>query len=539
MTKYIFVTGGVCSGLGKGIAASSIGLLLKSAGYKIFMQKLDPYLNIDPGTMNPYQHGEVFVTSDGAETDLDLGHYERFIDEELSAISSVSTGKIYTEVLEKERGGDFLGKTIQIVPHITNAIKAKIKECDKSGADIVICEIGGTVGDIEAEPFLEAARQFHNDEGHNNVMFIHLVLIPYLKNLDELKTKPAQASVRELRKIGINADIILCRSDEKIGEEHLAKMALFGDIRPEAVIPAPTINSIYEVPLNFNKFNIVKLIKQILHLAPKKTDDKLLKNWESFVKKINSELPEINIALAGKYTELKDAYLSVVEACKSAAYYNNMRANLIWIDSEKIESGGKNFEKEWEKIKQARGIIVMGGFGKRGIEGKIMAARYARENNIPYLGLCLGMQIAAIEFARNVLGLKKANSIEFDEKTPDPVIYLMPDQRQIYKKGGTMRLGNFDCNLKSDSKSLAAYGKKSIKERHRHRYEFNSAYQKKFEEKGMIVAGMNPQSGLCEVLENSNHPWFVGVQFHPEFKSRPLTPHPLFRDFVKAVKNLN
>ena len=532
MAKYIFVTGGVCSGLGKGIAASSIGMLLKSSGYRVVIQKMDPYLNIDPGTMNPYQHGEVFVTHDGAETDLDLGHYERFIDEELSAISSVSTGQIYRDVLEKERGGDYLGKTIQIIPHITNAIKESIRKCaEDSDAEIMICEIGGTVGDIEGEPFLEAARQLHNEEGHQNVLFVHLVLLPYLKNSEELKTKPAQASVRELRRTGINAGIILCRADEPIEKNHLEKIALFCDVLIEAVIPAMTVKSIYEVPINFENYNITSQVAKRLNLPDKKSD---IARWRQFVEKINSDLPEIKIALIGKYTELKDAYLSVVEAVKAASCHNNLKVNLAWIDSDKMENDGKDAEDEWEKLKQASGVIVMGGFGKRGIEGKIIVAKYARENSIPYFGICLGMQIAAIEFARNVLGLKDAHSVEFNEQTKNPVIYFIAGQEQIKKKGGTMRLGDYECVMNKSSKSYLAYGSENVVERHRHRYEFNNEYEKSFEENGMMIAGKNPQSGLCEILENKNHPWFVGVQFHPEFKSRPLSPHPLFSDFVRA-----
>lgn len=534
-SKYIFITGGVCSGLGKGIAASSIGMLLKSAGYKVVIQKMDPYLNIDPGTMNPYQHGEVFVTHDGAETDLDLGHYERFIDEELSSISSVSTGQIYMNVLEKEREGDFLGKTIQIIPHITNTIKESIRRCAKtSGADFMICEIGGTVGDIEGEPFLEAARQLHNEEGHHEVMFIHLVLLPYLKNSGELKTKPAQASVKELRRSGINADIILCRADENIEKAHLEKIALFCDVPNEAVIPALTVNSIYEVPLNFERYDITSLITRHLNLDSKKPD---LKQWNSFVKKINSDLPLIDIALVGKYTELKDAYLSVAEAVKAAGFFNGLKTNLVWIDSDKLEASNEESKKEWNRLKSSKGVIVMGGFGKRGIEGKIAVARYARENDMPYFGICLGMQIAAIEFARNVLNKKDANSTEFDKETSNPVIFLIPDQKNIYKKGGTMRLGDYECTIDKKSKSYLAYRSGKIIERHRHRYEFNNAYEKDFEKNGMMIAGRNPESGLCEILENKNNYWFVGAQFHPEFKSRPLRPHPLFRDFIKACKN--
>ena len=534
MSKYIFVTGGVCSGLGKGIAGASIGMLLKAAGHRVVIQKLDPYLNVDPGTMNPYQHGEVFVTYDGAETDLDLGHYERFIDEEFTSLSSVSTGQIYKKVLEDEREGVFLGKTIQIIPHITNTIKSYIRNCaEKSKADIMICEIGGTVGDIEAEPYLEAARQMHNEEGHHNVMFVHLVLLPYLNSSGELKTKPAQGSVRELRRIGINADIILCRYDEAIREEHLEKIALFCDVRREAVIPAPTVDSIYQVPVNFHSFNITKQILEHLRLDYKEPE---IEEWRAFVEKVCNGLPSLKIALVGKYTELKDAYLSVVEAVKSAGYFNNVKTELIWIDSEKIEKGGDAEQSEMKKLKEAAGIVVMGGFGKRGIEGKITVAKYARENSVPYLGICLGMQIAAIEFARNVLGLEKSDSTEFNAETPDPVIYLMPGQRNIYKKGGTMRLGDYECGLRKDSKSFAAYGEEKITERHRHRYEFNNDYKERFEKAGMVVAGTNPDSGLCEILENINHPWFVGVQFHPEFKSRPLRPHPLFRDFIKSAR---
>ncbi len=535
MIKYIFITGGVLSGLGKGIAGASIGMLLKASGHKVVVQKLDPYLNIDPGTMNPYQHGEVFVTHDGAETDLDLGHYERFIDEEFSSLSSVSTGKIYQTVLDKEREGKFLGKTIQIIPHITNAIKESIRSCaETSGADIMICEIGGTVGDIEAEPYLEAARQLHNEDGHHSVMFIHLVFLPYMKNSGEVKTKPAQASVRELRRSGINADIILCRFDEHAEKEHLEKIALFCDVSVKAVIPAPTVNSIYEVPLNFYEYNITALISEHLRIEYKEPDITI---WKEFVRKINSDLPEISIGMVGKYTELKDAYLSVIEAVKAAGYANNVRTKLVWIDSEKIEADGEEGERQMENLKKVQGVVVMGGFGKRGVEGKIVVAKYARENNVPYLGLCLGMQIAAIEFARNVLMLSDANSTEFNKETKDPVIYLMEEQKEIYKKGGTMRLGDYACVLDKKSKSFTAYGQENIIERHRHRYEFNNLYKERFTEKGMQVAGTNPESGLCEILENTNHPWFIGTQFHPEFISRPTCPHPLFREFIVAASH--
>jgi len=532
-TKYIFITGGVCSGLGKGIAAASIGTLLKSAGLKVNIQKLDPYLNVDPGTMSPYQHGEVFVTKDGAETDLDLGHYERFIDIELTKFSSVSSGQIYKTVLDKEREGEYLGKTVQAVPHITDTIKNFIRKSAKgSKADISICEIGGTVGDIEGEPFLEAARQMHNEEGRGNVLFVHLVLLPYLETSKELKTKPAQASVRELRASGINPDIILCRADQKIGKEHLKKVALFGDVPENAVIPAPTVSSIYEVPLNFNKHKMTELICGLLESDKCKKPE--LSKWEKLVGLINSDLPEVNVALVGKYTELHDAYLSVMEAVKSAGYANKAKVNLLWVDSEKIEDKKKS-EKEYKTLEKADAVIIMGGFGNRGIEGKILTAKYARENKLPYLGICLGMQIAVIEFARNVLGIKDATSPEFSDKSKNYVIHLMEEQKKIFKKGGTMRLGNYDCVVKKDSKAYKAYKKENIQERHRHRFEFNPKYKKDMEKAGLKIVGTNPQSGLCEIVELEGHPWFVGVQFHPEFKSRPLRAQPLFRDLVKVA----
>ncbi len=532
MTKYIFITGGVCSGLGKGIAASSMGMLLKSAGFKVGILKLDPYFNIDPGTMSPYQHGEVFVTKDGAETDLDLGNYERFIDVELTALSSISSGKIYNDVLNKERRGDYLGGTIQVVPHITDTIKRFVRESAKKlKVDIMICEVGGTVGDIEGEPYLEAARQMHREEGSENILFVHLVLLPYLKASKELKTKPAQASIKELRRSGISPDIILCRADEKIKKEHLKKISLFGDVDEEAVIAAETVSTIYEVPLNFDKYNVTGLICKRLNSKCKKVN---LTNWKNLIKVINSDLKEVKIALVGKYVELEDAYFSVIEAVKSAGYANNVKVNIIWVDSEKLENKQKS-EKEWKKLKKAQGVIVMGGFGLRGIEGKITTAKYARENKIPYLGICLGMQIAVIEFARNVLNLKDANSLEFNKKTKQPVINLMEDQKGILKKGGTMRLGNYECELKKGSEVQKVYKKDKILERHRHRYEFNSKYKKEIEKAGLKIVGENPKTGLCEIVELNGHPWFVGVQFHPEFKSRPTKPHPLFDGLIKAV----
>jgi len=532
MAKYIFITGGVCSGLGKGIAASSIGMLLKSAGLRVGVQKLDPYFNVDPGTMSPYQHGEVFVTKDGAETDLDLGHYERFIDVELNSYSSISSGKIYNDVLEKERKGDYLGKTIQVVPHITDTIKKFIRESAEAlEAEVMICEVGGTVGDIEGEPYLEAARQMHREEGSDNVMFVHLVLLPYLGASKELKTKPAQASIKELRRSGINPDIILCRADHEIGENHLRKISLFGDVPEEAVIPAPTVSSIYEVPLNFERHKITEIICG--HMMAK-CERPNLTSWKTFIDKIHSDLKDVNIALVGKYVELEDAYLSVIEAVKSASYANNAKANIIWVDSEKLENE-ESHKEEFEKLKQADGIIVMGGFGNRGIEGKIMTAKYAREKKVPYLGICLGMQIAVIEFARNVLGFKEANSLEFDENTKDAVIHLMEEQKTVRKKGGTMRLGNYACDLKRGTKTQETYNEEHILERHRHRFEFNPKYKDKMEKAGLEVVGVNPESGLCEIVELKDHPWFVGSQFHPEFKSRPLRPHPLFYGLVKAA----
>jgi len=534
--KYIFITGGVFSGLGKGIAASSIGMLLKAAGYKVAMQKFDPYFNVDPGTMNPHQHGEVFVTKDGAETDLDIGHYERFVDEDFSSSASVSSGQIYRQVLEQEREGMFLGKTVQVIPHITNTIKEFIKrQAIKFEPDILITEIGGTIGDIEVEPYGEALRQIHREEGDKNVFFVHLVFLPFIKCSNEIKTKPAQNSVKELHQIGINANIILCRYEcpnQYLHKDHLEKLALFCDVSIEAVLPAPTVENIYEVPLNLQKYNITKLIAD--HFDLKNKNPNLLE-WNKLITKIKSDSPELLIALVGKYMGLQDAYLSVIEAVKSAGYFNNRNIKIVWIDSEILESNNEESKKEWEKLKTAAGIIVMGGFGGRGVEGKISVAQYARENTIPYFGICLGMQIAAIEFARHVLGLKDAHSVEFDEQTQNPVICLIKEQHQIHKKGGTMRLGNYECQLNRGSKSFQAYDQEKILERHRHRYEFNNLYKEQFEKAGMVVGGFNPESGLCEIMENSKHPWFIGVQFHPEFKSRPLKPHPLFREFIKKA----
>ncbi|MFA6308080.1 MAG: CTP synthase [Patescibacteria group bacterium] len=533
-TKYIFITGGVCSGLGKGIASASIGAILKSAGYSVFTSKLDPYLNIDPGTMSPYQHGEVFVTDDGTETDLDLGHYERFIDTSLTKLSNLTTGRVYDKVLKEERSGGYLGKTIQIVPHITNEIKDYIrKAAEDSKADFLLTEIGGTVGDIEGEPFLEALRQFHSEVGDENAMFVHLTLLPYLLASRELKTKPTQMSVRELHRRGIRPDIILARSDLKIGQEELDKIAMFSDIDVKAVIPALTVDSIYEVPLLYEKNNhISDIIFEHLNLPKRKPK---LDEWEALVKRIKTVKKKMPIALVGKYNENIDAYISVIEAIKSACYHNNVKLDLVWVHSGKLEKGDK---KEFAKLKKVAGIVVPGGFGNRGVEGKIMAAKYARENKKPYLGLCLGMQVATIEFARHVLGTKDVNSTEFDAKTANPVIHILPGHTMDEDKGGTLRLGAYPCVLDKDSLSYKAYGEFKISERHRHRYEFNMDYKTQLEEAGMRFAGLSPDKKLVEIIEYRDHPYFVASQFHPEFKSRPLRPHPLFRDFIKAaIKN--
>jgi len=529
MPKYIFVTGGVCSSLGKGIAASSIGNLLKSSGLKVFTQKLDPYLNVDPGTMSPFQHGEVFVTDDGAETDLDLGHYERFIDVPLSKLSSFSTGQVYTTVLDKEREGGYLGKTIQIIPHITDEIKRRIREAaKKSKCDIMLCEIGGTVGDIEGQPFIEAMRQMRHEEGRDNTLFIHLTLLPFLKSSNELKTKPTQLSVRTLQSMGIHPDMILVRADDKIQKQHLEKISNFCDVEIEAVIPAPTVKTIYEVPLNFHKYNVVQTISKKLGLkyrAPK------LKEWEKVVDKIYTAKEEIKIGLAGKYNELDDAYLSIIESIKSAGFFHGRKAKIVWIDTEKIE---KKSQSEWKKLHQVDGIVVPGGFGSRGVEGKILVAQYCREEKVPYLGVCLGSQILAIEFARNVCDIKNATSEEFSPRAKNKVVHFLPGQDEKRAKGGTLRLGSYPCKLIKGTKAHTAYAENLIHERHRHRYEFNNAFKNDLEKCGLIFSGVSPDRELMEIVEIKDHPYMVGSQFHPEFKSRPNRPHPLFRDFIKA-----
>ena len=529
MTKYVFVTGGVCSGLGKGITASSIALLLKAKGYKVFMQKFDPYMNVDPGTMSPIQHGEVFVTADGCETDLDLGHYERFIDEELNYSSNITNGKIYSSIIEKERRGDFLGATIQIVPHISNEIKNKIYEAGTSSkADIVITEIGGTVGDIESSVMLESLRQFRQENGVNNTVFVHTTLVPYLFGSNELKTKPTQNSIIELRKLGIQPDIIVSRAAMELGETIKKKISLFGSIPVENIIEAIDVNNIYQIPINFHKQNIEEIILKQFDLPNKKSN---IKYWEDLIKTVSSLKNEVEISLVGKYIELEDAYLSVKEALKHAGYKHNTNIKINWVSSEDLENPDINLDKIF---KNTKGIIIPGGFGSRGIKGMIIACNYAREKNIPFLGICLGMQISVIEFARNVCGLNDADSTEFDPDTITPIIDLMADQKSISNMGGTLRLGNYDCHIKKDTLAYSDYKTENILERHRHRYEFNNKYRELLESKGMVFSGINDKGNLVEIIELSNHKHFIACQFHPEFKSRPNRCHPLFDSFIKA-----
>ncbi|MDR0983515.1 MAG: CTP synthase [Ruminococcus sp.] len=528
MSKYIFVTGGVVSGLGKGITAASLGRLLKARGYKVTIQKFDPYLNVDPGTMSPFQHGEVFVTDDGAETDLDLGHYERFIDENLSVNSNVTTGKIYWNVINKERHGDYLGGTVQVIPHITDEIKNRVyRAANSSGADIVITEIGGTVGDIESTPFLEAIRQAVTEVGVNNAIYIHLTLIPYIAGSNELKSKPTQHSVKELLSLGIQPNILVCRSECEIPEEMKAKISLFCNVRKEDVIQNLTAESLYEVPLMLEKEGLAKSVCQHLQLEDKSPD---LTDWNEMLDMQKKADKTVNIGLIGKYTGLQDAYLSVAEALRHGGIYNNASVNIEWIDSGDITS--ENAEKMLGKLD---GIIVPGGFGNRGIEGMIEACKYAREHNVPYFGICLGMHIAAIEFARNVLKLSDAHSEEFDENSSNQVIHIMDEQKDVENKGGTMRLGLCPCKLAENSICKKIYEQELIYERHRHRYEFNNTYREAFEANGILLAGLSPDEKLVEVIENPQCRWFVGVQFHPEFKSRPNKPGRLFKDFINAA----
>lgn len=527
MTKFIFVTGGVVSSLGKGITAASLGRLLKSRGVKVAIQKFDPYINVDPGTMSPYQHGEVFVTDDGAETDLDLGHYERFVDINLNRNSNVTTGKVYDSVLRKERRGDYLGGTVQVIPHITNEIKERIFQVAKeSDPDVVITEIGGTVGDIESLPFLEAIRQMKGDIGRDNVLYIHVTLVPFLRAAGEAKTKPTQHSVKELRSIGIQPDVIVCRSEMPISREMEEKIALFCDIDKDAVIQAVDADSIYEVPLVLKEQGLDDIVLERLGIECNEPD---LADWKQIVEKIKNPKYCVSIALVGKYVELQDAYLSVGESLRHAGVFQESKINIKWIYSADLTP-----ENLHEQLGQVDGILVPGGFGDRGIEGKILAAQYARENKIPFFGICLGMQLAVVEFSRDVANLTGANSSEFDESTCYPVIDLLPEQKGIEDKGGTMRLGVYPCKLTKDSKAYQAFQEEEIYERHRHRYEFNNEYREALVDKGLKVSGTSPDGRLVEIVELVDHPWFIGCQFHPEFKSRPDRPHPLFREFVGA-----
>ena len=536
MARYIFVTGGVVSSIGKGLSSASLAYLLQSRGYKVRLRKLDPYLNVDPGTMSPFQHGEVFVTDDGAETDLDLGHYERFSGVSAKKSDNITTGKIYNDVLLKEREGKYLGKTVQVIPHITNRIKEFIKS-DSSKEDFVICEIGGIVGDIESLPFIEAIRQFANDIGKKNTLFIHLTLVPYLKSSDEIKTKPTQHSVKELRSIGVQPDIIICRSERPIPLEHRKKISLFCNVNIKNVIETVDVRTIYEAPISFFKEKLDIRVLDYFKLKSKKSAN--LNPWKKITKIILQNKRQVNIALIGKYVELKDAYKSLDEALTHGGIENNVKVNLIRIDSEKLK-----ISEIKSKLRNISGILIPGGFGKRGTDGKIESIKYARINKIPFLGICYGMQMAIIEFARNKLNLKKATSSEFDKKGL-PVIGLIDEWVKDGKTikgtdkdlGGTMRLGSYEAKLKENSLIKKIYGKKSIKERHRHRYEVNINYKDKFEKNGMDFSGLSPDGMLTEIIELKNHPWFIGVQYHPEFKSRPLSPHPLFSSFVKASKN--
>lgn len=530
MTKYIFITGGVVSSLGKGITAASLGMLLKARGFKVTIQKMDPYINVDPGTMSPYQHGEVFVTDDGSETDLDLGHYERFIDESLTKTSNVTAGTIYASVIGKERRGEYLGRTVQVIPHITNEIKDKIKRLSQiDEPDFVITEIGGTVGDIESLPFLEAIRQIRKDVGRKNVIYIHVTLLPFLGVAQEIKTKPTQHSVATLRSIGIQPDILVCRSEKPIECNTREKLALFCDVEPEAVIAALDTDIIYDVPLLMHKENFDKIVLDLLGEEQKPIN---LDDWKNLIEHIRGLKRKVKIAIVGKYVILPDAYLSIVEALKHAGYKNETDVEINWVDAENLNE----LEVE-EQLINSDGILIPGGFGGRGIEGKINAAKFARENKIPYFGICLGLQCAVVEFARNVSGLKGANSSEFDQKTAYPVIDLLPEQKDIEDMGGTMRLGSSTCKVMPGTKVHEVYDCNEISERHRHRYEVNNEFRKQLEKDGLIVSAVFKDKDLVECIELSDHPWYVACQFHPEFKSRPTKPHPLFLGFIEAAIN--
>lgn len=531
MSKYVFVTGGVVSGLGKGITAASLGALLKARGLTVSIIKLDPYVNVDAGTMSPLQHGEVFVTDDGAETDLDLGHYERFIDTSLTEANNVTTGKVYQKVIAQERRGDFLGSTVQVIPHITNEIKERIKKVSRtSGADVVIAEIGGTVGDIESLPFLEAIRQFRADVGRQNALYVHVTLIPFLPTSAELKTKPTQHSVAELRSIGIQPDIIICRTSKPLSHDIKEKISLFCSVEPEAVIQNVDAKSIYQVPLLLEKEGLGRIASEKLGIRGRTPD---LHDWEEIWRKIENPRQETTIAIVGKYVALHDAYLSIVEALTHAGLMWDSRVNIKWVNSEKLDDTSED-EIE-DALGDVDGILVPGGFGSRGIEGKIRTVRYARERKVPYFGICLGLQCAVIEAARNILGLKEAHSTEFSPDTPHPVIALMPEQLGKEDKGGTMRLGLYPCRIGQGTVAMQAYGTDLVRERHRHRFEVNPDYVDKLKEAGLIPSGIWPERGLVEIMERQDHPWFLGTQFHPEFLSRPARPHPLFREFVTAA----
>src|SRR3989338_8451113 len=530
MPKYIFITGGVVSSLGKGIVSASIGKLLESKGLRVILMKCDPYLNVDPGTMNTYQHGEVYVTEDGAETDLDLGHYERFTSVELSKTNNVTTGKIYYSVITKERRGDYLGATVQVVPHITDEIKSAIRNVTKEKpADVVICEIGGTVGDIESLPFLEAIRQFRQDIGRENAINIHLTLIPYIRVADEIKTKPTQHSVGKMREIGIQPDILMCRTEKRLSKDVREKIALFCNVEAEQVIQALDVQEIYEVPLALKEEGLDSIIIRLLKLNCDDGESKL-KSWKTnVVDKVLSPSKQVTIGFVGKYIELQDAYKSVYEALKHGGIANDAKVVIKKIDAEEVMAHGAE-----KFLNEVNGVLVPGGFGDRGIEGKIRAIKYARENKVPFFGICLGMQCAVIEFSRNVCGMGRANSTEFNKMTPFPVISLLEEQKRVKDLGGTMRLGSYPCSLKKNTKAQKAYGRESVHERHRHRYEFNNKYKVKMETNGLIISGTSPNGRLVEIVELADHPWFLGCQFHPEFRSKPDQAHPLFRDFVKA-----
>jgi len=520
VARYIFVTGGVLSSLGKGVSSAAIASLLEEMGYRVTLQKLDPYLNVDPGTMSPYQHGEVYVTEDGAETDLDLGHYERFTKARMGRENNITSGRVYFNVLQRERKGDYLGATVQVIPHITNEIKRLIRSIEKDH-DFVIVEVGGTVGDIESLPFLEAIRQLGMELGRENCVYVHVAYVPYVKSVGELKTKPTQHSVKELRAIGIQPDVLICRSEYEIPKEVKEKLSLFTNVSPSAVISAHDVETIYEVPLLFKKQGLHLWLAKRFNLEPKDGEGK----WEKIVSIIKNAKEEVKVALVGKYVSLRDAYKSVVEALTHGSIANRVKLNILWVNSENVEE---------ELLHEADGILVPGGFGERGIEGKIKAINYGRLGKKPTFGICLGMQLMCVEFARNVLNLKGANSTEFDPNTPHPVIDIMEEQKQIEELGGTMRLGAYPCVLKEGTKVREIYKKELIYERHRHRYEFNNAYRELFERNGFVISGVSPDGRLVEVVELKDHPWFIGCQFHPEFKSKPFDPHPLFVSFIKA-----